>query len=500
MSINRCDKTPTTRNRHGTEPAAQIGLPNGLQIGSNSRPGVAASGGVATIGGPIIYIFDFRSFGFAQDRLLIFDFAVCGAAFEAGGFAGLWQLVPGRRGQGVESVEFCLEIAGAGTRGSVDQTVAGHDAVDAGAADPVVWSPTLFAPVHELDAGSRWQQIVDGRLAAVASVMEPVCFHVRSELAAYLPCLYVVARPDAGVATAGDLPRPRQTVDDQYVLRGIVPRSVVRASPQAFACLGRGSSHFAVPAGEQHNVIINNQRGSIAGGQRLSHADRLGTPVGPSALVIQADDFLAVVKYDALSVARQAERRHRRFMGPEDARRLGIDGEDGPRNLVPGPLFCHSCFLVPADRIVPGIAVGLKRCGIDQQKQSAVAGDDFFCRLAFLVRENRLAGSGIQRDERLIQTKRYVNTITDGDKTTGQECRAALERIEMCIPQWDRSLPKDRPVEGISGNKMPFGRQLNRCPRTLVHNVEKAPVRRDQRIETAHVLVVPSPSGTADPL
>ena len=71
----------------------------------------------------------------------------------------------------------------------VEEAVGRHDAVETRAADPVVDEPLLTLDVDELRPGSRGEQEVIGRLAAITAVVEPVGVDVRREAVEYFAAL-----------------------------------------------------------------------------------------------------------------------------------------------------------------------------------------------------------------------------------------------------------------------------------------------------------------------
>ena len=60
-------------------------------------------------------------------------------------------------------------------------------------AHPVVTDPVLFSVVNEFDAGTGEKQVFICRFGPVATMVEPVGFNVRCELAFDLPRVQVMA-------------------------------------------------------------------------------------------------------------------------------------------------------------------------------------------------------------------------------------------------------------------------------------------------------------------
>ena len=88
----------------------------------------------------------------------------------------------GRR-QGLEPAELGLQLAAAGVHRGVGHAVAGHDAVDAAAADPVIRLPVFLLQVDELGAVAAGEQKRPAGLGRIAAMVEPVELHVGRELA-----------------------------------------------------------------------------------------------------------------------------------------------------------------------------------------------------------------------------------------------------------------------------------------------------------------------------
>ena len=258
---------------------------------------------------------------------------------------------------------------------------------------------------------------------------------------------------------------------------------MVLGGPELLARLGVEAGHLVLAraAGEEHDVVVEHQRRRVVGGQRQSRADRLGRPFPLARLAIGADDLLAVVEDDVSLVGAHRHRRDGRLHLPQRSARLGVDGQHNAFRLVPGALLVHSLVFVPADGVFPRVAVGPRRRGIDQQEQHAIRVEDLLGRLALVVGAERLARGRVEGDQRLVEPERRVDDVTDRHQAPRQERRAGLQRPKVCVPQRDVALPEDRAVERVAGDQLPFGRQLDRRPRSLVEDVEHPAAGRNHR-------------------
>ena len=178
VGVHGGDEDLAPGDNHAAEFPAQLPLPLVCQLGWHGRLREAAAGRIVAIRGPLVL--PCRGWGPGV--------SVRGAPLKPLLVQPLLRRLPGcgLRAQGAEAVQLRLGIAGAGMRRRVDQPVAGHDAVDAPASDPVMALPVLRRHVYELDARSRGQQVTVGRLGAIASVMEPVGLNIGLELALHL--------------------------------------------------------------------------------------------------------------------------------------------------------------------------------------------------------------------------------------------------------------------------------------------------------------------------
>ena len=93
-------------------------------------------------------------------------------------FAGLWNRP---HHQGLEARQLGLELAAAGVHRCVGHAVAGHHAVDAPTAEPVVRFPMLRLEIDELGTVSRRQDVVVGGLGRIAAMVKPVNLYVWRE-------------------------------------------------------------------------------------------------------------------------------------------------------------------------------------------------------------------------------------------------------------------------------------------------------------------------------
>ena len=252
--------------------------------------------------------------------------------------AGICRVGACRR-QGVHAVQLGFRIAGTVVRRRVHQAVAGHDAVQAAAADPVIDVPVLLLEIDELDAGSRRDDEVVGGLGDVAAVVEPIGVDVRRKLDFGLARFRVAAGEDAGVLRAGRRGVPDQPAGHQQIFGRLIAGLGMRRVPQLLAVLLGIGPHHAVAAGEQHDVVVQQQPGAEIDREPRPPLGLGRFPALLAGLSIEANDLLAVVEEDAVGVGGQRQRRDLGVQLPQPLAALNVERHDLPRLFVPGILL-----------------------------------------------------------------------------------------------------------------------------------------------------------------
>ena len=120
--------------------------------------------------------------------------------------------------------------------------------------------PTVRADIDEFNARSRRQDVLIGRLRPIAAVMKPVRLDIGRELVLDLARVHVTARENARLPAAGGCARPHQTINDEKILRRVVSRTRVFRRPQRLAGLGRQPRLPPVTAGEEDNILVQDER------------------------------------------------------------------------------------------------------------------------------------------------------------------------------------------------------------------------------------------------
>ncbi len=161
--------------------------------------------------------------------------------------------------QGVEPVQFGLQVARARVRRRVEQAVAGHDAVEAPASHPMIDVPVLRLGVDELGARPGRDQVPVGRLAAVTALVHEEDVGVGLEPRPDLAGVEVVADELAGVPVPGDASGPDQAADDEHVHRAVMAGGQAVDRPQDLAAVGRQAGHRGVAAGEHDDTVGQDQ-------------------------------------------------------------------------------------------------------------------------------------------------------------------------------------------------------------------------------------------------
>ncbi|KKL66765.1 hypothetical protein LCGC14_2141700, partial [marine sediment metagenome] len=276
--------------------------------------------------------------------------------------------------------------------------------------------------------------------------MEPVGLDVGPEFALDLAGQQVQPGKRARVPASGDRPGPHLAVDDQQVLGAVVPAAVMPGSPQCLAILDRKRRHHPVPPGEHDDVLVHQQRRGEIGRQGRAPDDRLGSPQHLAVGAIQADDPFAVVEEHPPRVGRERHRHHRVGLLPEQLARIGFDGHDLPRRLIPPPAARHALL-----RLADVAVHGQERLGpfarvVDLQEHHPVGDDDLLGGLAALLRAHDLARRRVQHRQRIVQAERDVHPLAHGHQPPRKLGRAALEGPQLRMPRRDRPLPQDRPV------------------------------------------------------
>ena len=216
-------------------------------------------------------------------------------------------------------------------RRCVDETVAGHDSIRAGAADPVMRFPTLLAEVDKLDPRARSKDILVRGLGPVAAMVEPVSLDVRRKLPFDIPSHRIPAGKDSRVVSSGDLSAPNQVVSHQQIFRRAgVTGGVVRSFPQQLAVLlGKGPNFPLLSAvSEKNHITIGNQCRAIDVPHAVPRNHRFRFPCLLSRLPVQAHDSGPVVEIHLSVVGSQRQRFDRLLDLPQDLSGLGIKGDD----------------------------------------------------------------------------------------------------------------------------------------------------------------------------
>ena len=99
-----------------------------------------------------------------------------------------------------------------------------------------------------------------------------------------------------------------------------------------------------------------------------------------------------------------------------------------------------------------------------------------------------------------VDAQGHVQAIAHGHEASQQVGRSALQAEVLAGPLGNIALPEDGAVESVAGDETPVRRQLDRRPRAFVQNVEQAAVGGYQRSHAGHVVVMPRPARTAEPL
>ena len=401
------------------------------------------------------------------------------------------RITPSRRlrGQRPEPIELRLHEAAAGVGGRVDQPVAGHHAVLARAADPVVAGMIVGDEVEELDPPLARQDVSRRGLFAVAAVVVPHGPDVLNRGAGLLD----LAGPQ--VASLGEVGAgPDQPTGHKYVGRRAEPRAAV-ALPQGVAGIGR-EGRQPLPVGPEHDDVANHERGVRHAGAAFPAilAGALGWPVPlfRSRVAVQTDDPVARLEEDALLPGGERERhesgRRRLGAGPEHVARLGTHGDDR--------------FLVREAGRRPGRAdrglLGDGRAGHHQQ--DTLVEDDFFGALGFLVGFKRLAGRRVEGGQRRPEPERGVHAVRSGHEGPGELDRSGAELVAMPGPRADRTLPEKHAVEGVPGHQEPLARHLHRGRRPLVDDIEDPSFGRDDRADAAQRVMIAGPGRLGRPL
>ncbi len=144
-------------------------------------------------------------------------------------------------------------------RRRVGQPVARHHTVQATTAHPVMDVPMFLIGIDELDARSRRHQEVIGCLGDVTTMMEPIGIHVRREFFLDFARFRIATGVNARVFSRRQRCEPDQTVDDHQVLRRLIAAVGKARIPQLAAAFAVQADHFAVAAGVQHDVFVNDQ-------------------------------------------------------------------------------------------------------------------------------------------------------------------------------------------------------------------------------------------------
>jgi hypothetical protein len=156
---------------------------------------------------------------------------------------------------------------------------------------------------------------------------------------------------------------PDQPVDDENILRRVMPGRGLRSFPEFFPVYGGDRHHCPGSArpeslrsdGEYQDVVGNHKPGCV-GRVELLGFNGCGSPVFISGFPVQADQIRPVVKIDRPVVCRKRQWPDGIFLLPLCFAAGCIDCHDAGRFSVPGPFI--PCFL----RAIPDI--GRCRCKI----------------------------------------------------------------------------------------------------------------------------------------
>ena len=336
MGVDRRDQDDSLGRHRGAEPAADVGRPKGRQGQRHFAAGGAAADRIAAIGGPVV--------GRAAPSAVLSPLETaltpalsqrereaCGAVLsqgerEVGRPALEWVLLGQARrvggGQGPEAPELGLHEAAAGVGGCVEEPVGGHDAVLAGAADPVVSRVVVVHEVHQLDSPLAGQQVSIGRLLAIAPVVVADGPEILRDRVGplNLAALEVATLEEVG-------PEPDEPGDHQHVDRRL-EADLAGAAPKDLAVVGRHGGELLV-VGQQHDAVGDHQRGHRPAGLSDGVDARLSLLVlGPGRLLgrraerhfpprfagiaIQANDVPSGLEEDA-AIGGGQRQRHQRF-------------------------------------------------------------------------------------------------------------------------------------------------------------------------------------------
>ena len=145
---------------------------------------------------------------------------------------------------------------------------------------------------------------------------------------------------------------------------------------------------------------------------------------------------------------------------------------------------------------------------------SARAGKDMYCEkpISLTIGESRamvdtmnryatVYQAGHQRRQRAVErgvggverpgTGLRADAIADRHESAKQVRGPTLQAEILAGPIGNVAIPQNDPIEGVASDETPLRRQLDRCPRPFVQNVEQSPVRGHQRGHACHVIVVP---------
>jgi hypothetical protein len=389
--------------------------------------------------------------------------------------------------------------------------------------------PRLVLIVDELDAVAGGQEVVVRGLARIAAMVEPVGLHVRRELLLHRARVQVQSFENARAAGQGDIAGPDQAVDHEQILRRLMPGARMVGRPQRLAGVGRDGGHRPAAAGKDDHILRNQQARARAHRQRLPSHDRLRIPEWLAAIAVEGYQSLAVMQVHAPAVGRQRHRRHRSLLLPENLAGLDLHRHDVPLLLIPRPTLVGMIGVVPdIGELLTVLGPFRRRAADEQEGDSAgrvagiprlrggklvpairgrdaldtnIVGDDDLVRIGRTRAGAESPARGrIQDRQRRIQSQRHIDLVAHRDQSPRHLGGTALERPLVRIPRRNRPLPQNRAVEGIPGDQIPTGRQLNRGPRALVHDIEQPAVRRDEGAHAGHVIVVPGPARVAQPL